>query len=89
MKLHETKLTIHNITQLHKDLFWEIESRQSTELDLEKIKEIDFAVIQLFIAAKLHAKSQNKSFKLSSLQAQPLEVISLLGVDKLLEVPHG
>lgn len=85
----QTTLNISTLPQLHKDLFWEIESRQSTQIDLKHVHEIDFSTIQLFIAASLYASSQEKHITYSNLHPQPLEAIKILGANTLLEISHG
>lgn len=85
----ETTLDISTLSQLHKNLFWEIESHQSVEVDLKNVNEIDFSTIQLFIAAALYAFAQKKEMTYVNLQAQPTKAIKLLGADTLLGVVHG
>lgn len=73
----EGELSIFSAAVLRQRLLDAIGSSKEVEVDLSRVGEIDSAGIQLLVAAKREAATQNKPLKLTSPSQAVLDVIEL------------
>jgi len=84
MQIEKSELTIYDVESLHKQLLEELKN-DSLIIDMKNVNKLDATIVQLLISTQKSFQESSKSFKITNINDELLEVFKGYFCNTLIE----